>query len=489
MTQVLSQILNLNYDGANPKSAGGGVLDKIIHRDGILPALAFVAGMARDPLARMRRMGLEGPSVHALSAGFPHRPKRKIIYMTGGENVRPIYLDTDTFRTSNVPLAGSKGGAQSRLRRGLIGSQGAEHRHYRASFIAQTGPAMMKDFAMEVAAQADAWVGRQPKDRPVDLVAFVNDLFRHYAVVTMYKEDNPEFALDIGREITAWIELGYKAGNILAPFSIPGMPHARYRDKAEDIEDKILKWAESRRGMDAKRDLLSMFVNGPDENGKPLTDDRLTGQILTLYAASFSSSVAGLIWTVFLLTQHPETAHALCDELEGSGIDPLSDGMKLLELPLLDRVLKESMRLCTPVPYQVRRVSKDAEASGLDLRARDIVVIGAWATNRLKSVYQDAEKFIPDRWFGMNANSYDYLTFSAGPRRCVGHGLAMIMLKITLATILLKRRPCLVPDSTIDTQVAVTLRPRKPIPVVFADKSRRFERAAAGGTITRLYQL
>ena len=65
----------------------------------------------------------------------------------------------------------------------------------------------------------------------------------------------------------------------------------------------MLAWAGQRRGMDAKRDLLSMFVNGPDENGKPLSDDRLVGHIMTLYASSFSSSVATLIWSVFVLMQ------------------------------------------------------------------------------------------------------------------------------------------------------------------------------------------
>ncbi|MEX2648500.1 MAG: cytochrome P450, partial [Alphaproteobacteria bacterium] len=265
--------------------------------------------------------------------------------------------------------------------------------------------------------------------------------------------------------------------------------HARYKRAAEEIEIKILQWADQRRGMNAKRDILSMFVNGPDENGEPLSEDRLAGHILTIYAASFTSSVSSLIWSLFLLMQHPNIAHDLCDELDGSGIDPLSDGMKLLDLPLLDRVLKESMRLLTPVPYQVRRVTRDAHPNGADLKPRDIVVIGSWATNRLASVYAEAERFKPDRWLEMDSNTYDYLTFSAGPRRCVGYGLAMIMVKITLASILLKRRPNLVPNARIDTQVAVTLRSKQPIPVVMADHNAKIVRSSVHGTVTNHYAL
>jgi cytochrome P450 len=305
--------------------------------------------------------------------------------------------------------------------------------------------------------------------------------------VTLFKDDDPETAFAIGRDITAWIELGYRPANVLMPLDIPGLPHARYRRAAEDMEGRILRWASRRRGMSAERDILSMFVNGPDETGAPLSEDRLAGHILTIYAASFTSSVASLIWSLFLLMQHPGIAHDLCDELEGSGLDPAADGMRILDLPLLDRVLKESMRLLTPVPYQVRRVTREVHAAGADLRPRDIVVIGSWATNRLACVYPEAERFRPERWATADANSFDYLTFSAGPRRCLGYGLAMIMVKITLATILARRRPSLVANARIDTKVAVTLRSRRPIPVVMAGRDARFLRSDVRGTITDLY--
>lgn len=421
--------------------------------------------------------------------GLGRLRSRNLLYVTGGDNVRPIFTDPDTFNTSNVPLRSSKGGAQARLRRGLIGAQGLEHAHYRASFVAQTGRAMIAAFSVDVARHIDAVLRVLPDDEPVDLVTMINDLVRYYAVVAMFKDDNPDFALQIGREITAWLDMGYSAENILFPFNIRGLPHAKFRRAAEELEKKILVWASSRRGMNAKRDILSMFVNGPDENGKPLSDDRLIGHILTIYAASFSSSVSSLIWAMFLLMQHPHIAHDLCDEIKGSGIDPITDGMKLLELPLLDRVLKESMRLFTPVPYQVRRVTQAVQVAGVDLKSKDHVIIGSWATNRLASHYSDAEYFKPDRWINSDSNTYDYLTFSAGPRRCVGYGLAMIMVKITLASILLKRRPNLAAGTQIDTRVAVTLRSRQPIPAYLARPDNRIVRTSVRGTVRSLYAI
>ncbi|TDI54253.1 MAG: cytochrome P450 [Alphaproteobacteria bacterium] len=147
------------------------------------------------------------------------------------------------------------------------------------------------------------------------------------------------------------------------------------------------------------------------------------------------------------------------------------------------------MRLFTPVPYQVRRVARAAQPVGADLKEDDRILIGSWATNRLASVYADAERFKPDRWIETDSNNYDYPTFSAGPRRCVGYGLAMIMVKITLASIPLKRRPNLVPNIRIDTKVAVTLCSRQPIRVVMSNRNAKIVRTDVHGTVSDLYAL
>lgn len=100
---------------------------------------------------------------------------------------------------------------------------------------------MMAEFSVGVASHADACLRKLPDDAPIDLVTMINDLVRYYAVVTMFKDENPEVALQIGKEITAWIDLAYVVGNILLPLNISGLPHAKYRRSAEAIEAKILK--------------------------------------------------------------------------------------------------------------------------------------------------------------------------------------------------------------------------------------------------------
>jgi cytochrome P450 len=464
-------------------------MDVSVHSAGPLATASFLTGMASDPIRCMRGMGLSLPSSVLMQMGLARGRSRQLLYVTGGSNVRPLFADTTNFRPVSFPPRLRGGGAQARLRRGLLVASDPEHGHYRASFTAQTGQSMMAEFSAGIAKHVDEILCKLPEDEAVDLVDLISDLVRHYSLVTMFKDEDPEAAIAIGKNITAWIDLAYTKSNILLPLNIPGLPHWRYRRFAEVLEDQILKWASLRRGNNAKRDLMSMFVSGPDEDGLPMSDDRLAGHLVMLYEASFTTSASSLIWAFFILMQHPVVAHQLCEELEGSGIDPISDGMNVLELPLLDRVVKESMRLFTTVPYLVRRVSANVQQGEIDLRPGDFAIIGAWATNRLGSHYSEADKFIPDRWIKMNPSAYDYLMFGAGPRRCVGYGLAMIMIKITLASILLRRHPTLIPGTRIDTKVAVTLRPTKAIPVKLPNRNAKFARANVYGTAPGLYTL
>ena len=461
----------------------------ILAKSGFLDAARFGAGMVLDPIAAMRRAGTETAQAKVMKFGLDPARNRKFIYLTGARNVAPVLLDAETFQTSNVSRRARGGGAQSRLRRGLIGAQGAEHRHYRAAFIAETGKTMRERFTGAVARHIDQALGGLPADRPIDLIAFINDLVRSYSVFGMYHESDIALALKIGRDVTEWMDLAYSPGTIAFPFRLPGTPFARFMRKSEELEQALLEWASSRRDMDPSRDLLSRFVNGPDENGGPLTPGRLAGHVMNLYAASFSSSAASLIWILYLLMQHPDIAHSLCHEIEGSGMDPMSGGQDLLALPLLDQVCKEAMRLFTPVPYQVRRVTRDAEAAGIPVRRKDVIVIGTWAHNRLADVYIEPARFWPERWAASKAGEFDCLTFSAGPRRCVGYLLAQIMIKVTVWSLLRQRHPRVVPHTRIDTRVAINLRSRQPIPVIMAPRDQPFRRAPVTGTVERIYVL
>ena len=58
--------------------------------------------------------------------------------------------------------------------------------------------------------------------------------------------------------------------------------------------------------------------------------------------------------------------------------------------------------------------------------------------NRNADVYPCPEAFLPDRWLDIKPNAFAYPTFNAGPRACLGKGMAMLEIKMTIALILQK---------------------------------------------------
>jgi cytochrome P450 len=195
------------------------------------------------------------------------------------------------------------------------------------------------------------------------------------------------------------------------------------------------------------------------------------------------------MWTLLLLDQHPHVARDLHDELCGhlQGNPPTID--RIGALPLLDRVVKESMRVLPPVPQQFRRATEDTTLGGVAVRRRSYVLLSQFMTNRNPDLYPDADMFKPERWEGIAPSAYEYATFSAGPRACIGYWFGLAMLKTAIASIVTRRRVALAPGTRIDYKLRVVFSPRRPVQAMFHRQDGAFTAAPIKGTIRNLVQL
>src|SRR5215471_6480603 len=151
------------------------------------------------------------------------------------------------------------------------------------------------------------------------------------------------------------------------------------RDSA-GLEQRLLEWARKKRGQLDDRDLASIIVNSPDADGNPPSDADIVGQIPSLFAAAFEAGQSALTWTLLLLTQHPRIAAELLDELHRKigGMSPsLSD---VGNLAYLDAVVRESMRILPPVPFQIRVAQCDTEIFGHHMPAGTRVILNTFLT-------------------------------------------------------------------------------------------------------------
>jgi cytochrome P450 len=215
----------------------------------------------------------------------------------------------------------------------------------------------------------------------------------------------------------------------------------------------------------------------------------LIGQAVHFFAAANHTTKDSLTWTLFLLAQHPEVMADLHDELHGTLRGGAPTVEQLARLPLLERVIRESLRLLPPVSYYSRGNVEPARLGPYSLRKGTTVVLSHYVTHHMPDLYPQPERFLPDRWRSINPSPYAYLPFGAGPRMCVGATFAMQTLKIALAVILQRFRLEVVPDARIDRQVTTTLWPRHGLPMRLHRQDRGFTSTPVCGNIHEMVDL
>ena len=158
----------------------------------------------------------------------------------------------------------------------------------------------------------------------------------------------------------------------------------------------------------------------------------------------------------------------------------------LEELDLLDRVVKEAMRLMPAVPIQARISTVPTSIAGFPVPRRTYAFISAYCTNRERDVYSDPDSFRPERWETIRPNQYQYLAFSAGARKCPGFWYGMASVKIAVAMILKQFRVDFSSAKPIDPRVSVVLYPRNGAMAVLRPQDQSLEPSHIRGAVGRL---
>src|SRR5712692_10137090 len=223
-------------------------------------------------------------------------------------------------------------------------------------------------------------------------------------------------------------------------------------------------------------DVLSMLMSAQsgEEPETKLTEKQIHDHILTFLAAGHETTAITLVWTFYLLSQYPQVRIKLQDEVRSllAGREPTPDD--LANLPYMDWVLSESMRLYPPAWLQMRFVAKETELDDVRLPAGTLVILSQWVIHRLPTIWRDAEVFKPERWDPVNEQQIPpgaYFPFGGGPRTCIGMPLAQLEARLILANILQRYTPQPVPGYTPGFQPVITLRPKQHLRVTLMPAS------------------
>ncbi|KAL1857769.1 hypothetical protein Plec18170_002993 [Paecilomyces lecythidis] len=244
----------------------------------------------------------------------------------------------------------------------------------------------------------------------------------------------------------------FSSWNALKSF-IPGLDwvvkyfgSSRLRQLRKDCTDMditareaLSRWENNPEGRRDK-DVLSMLqsMNEAEDPKKRIPSDHIPAYIVEMLAAGSSTTSHTAAFACHQLAKHPEVQRALHEELCATFPDPnLVDERKMLGLPLLDGVLRETMRMFPMIPGPLERYLGDwIEVSGFKVPPGIIASTAAFDQGRLEDVYPEPNDWKPERWFNATDRmKLNWIPFGHGSRSCPGSNLAITELKYILGTV------------------------------------------------------
>jgi cytochrome P450 len=185
-------------------------------------------------------------------------------------------------------------------------------------------------------------------------------------------------------------------------------------------------WTEqlaSRRGGPVREgDLFSYLLNSTFDD-KPLDEEVLLDMCTVLTLAGLDTTRAELAYMFHHLALHPEHRQALIDDPE---IIPLA--------------VEETLRYYTIIFGDGRKVTRDTEFHGVQLKRGDMVYGLVSGANRDPRHWEQADEFVIDR------KKNNHFGFASGPHRCLGMHLARREMAIAVDEWLK-----VIPDFELDT--------------------------------------
>ncbi|MDF2466901.1 MAG: cytochrome [Ramlibacter sp.] len=274
---------------------------------------------------------------------------------------------------------------------------------------------------------------------------------RRFEVLTHIKQ----LTLDIATEIFMGEELGpeadrinqafidcVRAGTAIVRAPVPGGRWKKGLDGRRVLEKFFYSRLAQKRAHPGD-DLFSHLCQAQDEHGRKFSDDDVVNHMIFLMMAAHDTSTITLCSMFYQLAKHPEWQERLRHEA-------FALGKRDLEYPDLEKladtglVMKEALRLLTPVHGIPRKTTRDVEFKGYHIPAGTFIAVSPIVTHRLPEWWSNPEAFDPERFSEGRAehkkHMYQYVPFGGGAHMCIGLHFAEMQVKAILHHVLQRYR-------------------------------------------------
>jgi cytochrome P450 len=230
--------------------------------------------------------------------------------------------------------------------------------------------------------------------------------------------------------IPRYVELGSRLATLggLQRDIGPWSPWGRFlaaRTTVDALLDRLIARAKADPDLEARTDVLALLVQARHTDGAPMTGEEIRHQLVTLLAAGHETTAGTLAWAVERLRRHPAVLAALVDEADAGG------------RALRDATIREVQRLRPVIAFSGRVVRKEPyELGGHRLPLGTRIGLAASLTHFDPELFPRPERFAPERFLDAKPETYSWIPFGGGIRRCIGAAFAHMEMDVVLRTLL-----------------------------------------------------
>ncbi|MGB3481751.1 MAG: cytochrome P450 [Mycobacterium sp.] len=401
------------------------------------PAGGAVAAMRVPPTGRAPKF-LQG-------LGYAFLRRRTISYMTDRHGSAftlrvPVFgnmvVVTDPALAKQVFTASTDdlGNIQPNLSRlfgpgSVFALEGAEHRRRRKILTPPFHGKAMKNYEAiveeEVLRESQGW----PDGEEFETLEPMMRLTLNIILRAIFGAGGVQLEA-LRRILPPWVTLGSKLAVLPTPTSDLGSwtPWGRldsYRRQYNAVVGELIEQARLDPAFDQRTDVLALLLRSTYEDGSPMSRSEIADELLTLLAAGHETTASTLAWSFERISRHPAVLAELVAEAAGDGNE------------YRQAVILEVQRNRTVIDFAGRRVLAPVfELGQWRIPQGYSVSVAIGQVHGHAADFPDPERFDPSRFLGARPNTFAWVPYGGGTRRCVGAAFANMEMDVVLRTVL-----------------------------------------------------
>jgi cytochrome P450 len=357
----------------------------------------------------------------------------KLVMVSGPEAVKTVFTappDVAPSAAGNSPIRPVMGPSS------VIVLTGAEHMRQRKLLLPPFHGERMREYESTIVDATRKDMANWPLQRPMRLQERTRAITLEVILRAVF-----------GVEAERMDALRTAIGGLLAPMRpwrivllalrMPSVerPGGAIGDALDHLNEVIYEELAKRRAqadLAERTDILSLLLQARDEDGQAMTDSELRDELVTLLLAGHETTATSVAWAIERLVRHPDKLARLVAEIDGG--DEAGDAY-------MTAVINETLRVRPVVPIVARMLQRELEVDGYTLPAGTRVTPSIYLTNRNARVYDQPQSFEPERFERDAPETFSWIPFGGGIRRCIGASFAQLEMKLMLRTMLAELTP------------------------------------------------